>query len=168
MLTTRRTMTRRCKSCRTHAFVLVCPVTLWYCKYGVVGVSNLAVDQPPLVCCSSQDNNEFYTEWEETFDSFDQMGLHENLLRGIYAYGKQQPVPVFSVKGSYCFNLLQVLRSLLPFSRRALSPSERDSMSSSKHSLAQERQQLSVLAFCKTLTTTKSNAKHLYWHPPES
>ena len=29
----------------------------------------------------------FYTEWEESFESFDQMGLHENLLRGIYAYG---------------------------------------------------------------------------------
>ena len=30
----------------------------------------------------------FYTEWEETYESFDQMGLHENLLRGIYAYGE--------------------------------------------------------------------------------
>ena len=33
------------------------------------------------------DSDTFYTEWEETFESFDQMGLHENLLRGIYAYG---------------------------------------------------------------------------------
>ena len=33
----------------------------------------------------------FYTEWEETFESFDQMGLHENLLRGIYAYGAALP-----------------------------------------------------------------------------
>lgn len=32
----------------------------------------------------------FFTEWEETFESFDQMGLHENLLRGIYAYGEAQ------------------------------------------------------------------------------
>eukprot|EP00955_Chlamydomonas_euryale_P058066 356968-Chlamydomonas_euryale.AAC.10 len=30
----------------------------------------------------------FFTDWEETFDSFDQMNLHENLLRGIYAYGE--------------------------------------------------------------------------------
>jgi hypothetical protein len=30
----------------------------------------------------------FYTEWEESYESFDQMGLHENLLRGIYAYGQ--------------------------------------------------------------------------------
>lgn len=37
---------------------------------------------------SSEDNEKFFTEWEETFDSFDQMGLHENLLRGIYAYGE--------------------------------------------------------------------------------
>ena len=29
----------------------------------------------------------FYTDWEETYESFDQMSLHENLLRGIYAYG---------------------------------------------------------------------------------
>uniref|UniRef100_A0A7S3R1S0 RNA helicase n=2 Tax=Dunaliella tertiolecta TaxID=3047 RepID=A0A7S3R1S0_DUNTE len=38
-------------------------------------------------------NNEdkFFTDWEETFDSFDQMGLHENLLRGIYAYGFEKP-----------------------------------------------------------------------------
>ncbi len=45
-------------------------------------------------CCllfsRSLANNEdkFYTDWEETFDSFDQMSLHENLLRGIYAYGE--------------------------------------------------------------------------------
>lgn len=32
---------------------------------------------------------DFFTEWEESFDSFDQMGLHENLLRGIYAYGER-------------------------------------------------------------------------------
>eukprot|EP00199_Chlamydomonas_sp_CCMP681_P002051 CAMPEP_0119101226 /NCGR_PEP_ID=MMETSP1180-20130426/334_1 /TAXON_ID=3052 ORGANISM="Chlamydomonas cf sp, Strain CCMP681" /NCGR_SAMPLE_ID=MMETSP1180 /ASSEMBLY_ACC=CAM_ASM_000741 /LENGTH=412 /DNA_ID=CAMNT_0007085311 /DNA_START=118 /DNA_END=1356 /DNA_ORIENTATION=+ len=35
--------------------------------------------------------DKFYTDWEETFDSFDQMGLHENLLRGIYAYGFEKP-----------------------------------------------------------------------------
>jgi translation initiation factor 4A len=33
----------------------------------------------------------FFTEWEETYDSFDNMGLHENLLRGIYAYGFEKP-----------------------------------------------------------------------------
>ena len=30
----------------------------------------------------------FFTEWEDSYDSFDQMNLHENLLRGIYAYGE--------------------------------------------------------------------------------
>jgi translation initiation factor 4A len=33
----------------------------------------------------------FYTDWEECFETFDQMGLHENLLRGIYAYGFEKP-----------------------------------------------------------------------------
>lgn len=44
-----------------------------------------------FACTHSMGNNEdkFFTDWEETFDSFDQMGLHENLLRGIYAYGEQ-------------------------------------------------------------------------------
>lgn len=41
-----------------------------------------------LTCSLQQGTEEkFYTEWEESYDSFDQMGLHENLLRGIYAYG---------------------------------------------------------------------------------
>jgi translation initiation factor 4A len=35
----------------------------------------------------SGEGESFFTEWEESFESFDQMGLHENLLRGIYAYG---------------------------------------------------------------------------------
>jgi translation initiation factor 4A len=35
--------------------------------------------------------DQFFTDWEETFDSFDQMDLHENLLRGIYAYGFEKP-----------------------------------------------------------------------------
>eukprot|EP00878_Enallax_costatus_P000286 GHUV01000358.1.p1 GENE.GHUV01000358.1~~GHUV01000358.1.p1 ORF type:complete len:411 (+),score=136.95 GHUV01000358.1:140-1372(+) len=34
---------------------------------------------------------EFFTEWEESYESFDQMGLLENLLRGIYAYGFEKP-----------------------------------------------------------------------------
>jgi translation initiation factor 4A len=34
---------------------------------------------------------EFETNWDEIVDSFDNMGLHENLLRGIYAYGFEKP-----------------------------------------------------------------------------
>ncbi len=40
--------------------------------------------------CSMSEGNEFYTEWTESYESFDQMNLHENLLRGIYAYGALQ------------------------------------------------------------------------------
>lgn len=50
-----------------------------------------AYDQKMQDFMSSEDNEKFFTEWEETFDSFDQMGLHENLLRGIYAYGFEKP-----------------------------------------------------------------------------
>mmetsp|Transcript_18139 Transcript_18139/g.25094 ORF Transcript_18139/g.25094 Transcript_18139/m.25094 type:complete len:412 (-) Transcript_18139:315-1550(-) len=37
------------------------------------------------------DSEDFAPEWEEVFESFDAMGLHENLLRGIYAYGFEKP-----------------------------------------------------------------------------
>lgn len=37
--------------------------------------------------CRNQDGEEFFKEWTESSDSFDQMGLHDSLLRGIYAYG---------------------------------------------------------------------------------
>lgn len=33
--------------------------------------------------------------YDEVFESFDAMGLHENLLRGIYAYGKTWLSPLF-------------------------------------------------------------------------
>lgn len=36
----------------------------------------------------NEGGEDFFTEWEDSYDSFDQMGLHENLLRGIYAYGE--------------------------------------------------------------------------------
>lgn len=35
----------------------------------------------------SSDGQDFFTSYDEVFESFDAMGLQENLLRGIYAYG---------------------------------------------------------------------------------
>ncbi|XLU25812.1 hypothetical protein S245_061878, partial [Arachis hypogaea] len=39
----------------------------------------------------SADGQEFFTSYDEVYDSFDAMGLQENLLRGIYAYGFERP-----------------------------------------------------------------------------
>nr|XP_009598422.1 eukaryotic initiation factor 4A-9-like [Nicotiana tomentosiformis] len=39
----------------------------------------------------SGDGQEFFTSCDEVYDSFDDMGLKENLLRGIYAYGFEKP-----------------------------------------------------------------------------
>jgi len=36
----------------------------------------------------SGEGDDFISTWEEVHETFDVMGLHENLLRGIYAYGK--------------------------------------------------------------------------------
>ncbi|KAK9071215.1 hypothetical protein SSX86_009783 [Deinandra increscens subsp. villosa] len=35
----------------------------------------------------SADGQDFFTSYDEVYDSFDAMDLQENLLRGIYAYG---------------------------------------------------------------------------------
>ncbi|KAF4375718.1 hypothetical protein F8388_014440 [Cannabis sativa] len=37
------------------------------------------------------DGQDFFTSYDEVHDSFDVMGLQENLLRGIYAYGFEKP-----------------------------------------------------------------------------
>ncbi len=42
-------------------------------------------------CSTGGESKEFYTEWDQSFESFDGMDLKENLLRGIYAYGESQP-----------------------------------------------------------------------------
>ncbi|KAJ3698679.1 hypothetical protein LUZ61_002384 [Rhynchospora tenuis] len=37
------------------------------------------------------EGQEFFTSYDEVYESFDDMGLQENLLRGIYAYGFEKP-----------------------------------------------------------------------------
>lgn len=39
-------------------------------------------------CRINAETDDFFTPYEEVCDTFDAMGLHENLLRGIYAYGE--------------------------------------------------------------------------------
>ncbi|PRQ51435.1 putative RNA helicase [Rosa chinensis] len=39
----------------------------------------------------STDGQEFFTSFDEVYESFDSMGLQENLLRGLYAYGFEKP-----------------------------------------------------------------------------
>ncbi|KAL9963927.1 hypothetical protein ACROYT_G027483 [Oculina patagonica] len=38
-----------------------------------------------------EEDGDIETNWDEVVDSFDNMGLKENLLRGIYAYGFEKP-----------------------------------------------------------------------------
>jgi len=46
---------------------------------------------PPPRSMTAPAGEQFFTDWEEAFESFDDMSLHENLLRGIYAYGFEKP-----------------------------------------------------------------------------
>lgn len=57
---------------------------------GAAAFDAAAYDQK-IAELNAEGGGEFYSEWEETAESFDQMGLHENLLRGIYAYGFEKP-----------------------------------------------------------------------------
>ena len=55
--------------------------------------SDIHVFELFLICAfchsiSLEGGDEVISTWDEAFESFDGMGLHENLLRGIYAYGK--------------------------------------------------------------------------------
>lgn len=55
----------------------------------------------PLKVCTDlrlpifiEDAEEFLTNWEESVESFDDMGLKEEVLRGIYGYGFVKPSPI--------------------------------------------------------------------------
>jgi translation initiation factor 4A len=37
---------------------------------------------------------DFLTNWDESVESFDDMGLKEDVLRGIYGYGFVKPSPI--------------------------------------------------------------------------
>jgi translation initiation factor 4A len=39
-------------------------------------------------------DEEFITNWEEQAENFDDMGLKEDVLRGIYGYGFVKPSPI--------------------------------------------------------------------------
>ncbi len=110
MRSTRRTMTRRCRSSalpgrlsarrrlRDSPRVPAADV-LWQCScwrlaaFAAVlcGQGGVPLHAAEADCwCGArrsitEGGDTFYTDWEETFDSFDTMSLHENLLRGIYA-----------------------------------------------------------------------------------
>ena len=40
------------------------------------------------------DEEEFITNWDEVVESFDDMGLKEGVLRGIYGHGFVKPSPI--------------------------------------------------------------------------
>lgn len=50
-----------------------------------------AYDQKMGDILNTEGAEDFAPEWEKVYESFDSMGLHENLLRGIYAYGFEKP-----------------------------------------------------------------------------
>ncbi|MFS7945689.1 putative RNA helicase [Helianthus anomalus] len=64
----------------------------WYCSS--VGICILRYCFILIMLASSDllyrltNGQDFFTSYDEVYDSFDAMGLQENLLRCIYAYGK--------------------------------------------------------------------------------
>lgn len=74
----------------------VCSSVLWILRFQSLSLAPFLMH----ACCQThfflvavncrlqEEGQDFFTYYDEVYDSFDSMGLHENLLRGIYAYGK--------------------------------------------------------------------------------
>ena len=74
-------------------------------------------------------NVEFETSEEvEALPTFDSMGLREDLLRGIYAYGNFKVFPQFHRLVIGFKNFFQVLRNPQPFNKEQSNPSSRVEM----------------------------------------
>lgn len=61
-----------------------------------------AGDSLDLVACRMNETGEgedMISDWTEVAETFDSMGLHENLLRGIYAYGVTQTHQLLQDRG---------------------------------------------------------------------
>lgn len=56
--------------------------------------SRLELCDSPMLCSVSlgeEDKEDFETNWHQGVESFDDMGLREDILRGIYSYGFKEP-----------------------------------------------------------------------------
>jgi len=69
---------------RPYEYIYALKSTTFTAEYGV----SLLV----LLQVMAMDQEDMITDWTEVAESFDAMGLKENLLRGIYAYGKKDDV----------------------------------------------------------------------------
>ena len=55
------------------------------------------------------DGDNVITEWTEVHETFDTMNLHENLLRGIYAYGFGKPSAI-QQRDIFCREAVDVIQ----------------------------------------------------------
>merc|ERR1712166_1091045 len=58
---------------------------------GEGGFDDAAYDRGMEELTKGDGEDNVITEWTEVHETFDTMNLHENLLRGIYAYGFEKP-----------------------------------------------------------------------------
>lgn len=85
-LLTTSSMTRRCLSCKCIPLMASTDLPAQHGPSQPVP----AYQASPCICRLGEGGGEtFYTDWNESYEVFDQMNLHESLLRGIYAYGAQ-------------------------------------------------------------------------------
>lgn len=42
----------------------------------------------------AESESPFETNWDESVENFEDLGLHEELLRGVYGYGFERPSPI--------------------------------------------------------------------------
>ncbi|KAK7817940.1 eukaryotic initiation factor 4a-2 [Quercus suber] len=90
----------------------------------------------------STEGQEFFTSYDEVYESFDSMKLHENLLRGIYAYVQSAVPPKFRV----IFNVMVFAMNIPSWKLNGLSLNR--SSCFEKPSAIQQR---GIVPFCKGL-----------------
>lgn len=59
--------------------------------------------------------DEITTNWDETTETFDELDLKEELLRGIYAYGFEKPSAIQQVSGDCLVHVYIVVNILFAF-----------------------------------------------------
>jgi hypothetical protein len=80
----------------TFIFIIICLYLLAYVSYRTQQVPEEEVKKTDdeLKAQEEADNEYLKPNWDESVDRFDDMGLKEETLRGIYGYGFNKPSPI--------------------------------------------------------------------------
>lgn len=101
----------RCKVFLIFSLFIVGPCDFFFSSFHAYALTQFYF---LLWCSLSAEGQEFFTSYDEVYESFDSMGLQENLLRGIYAYGKYLFASIFSLFVSIFLAISYIIPRVFP------------------------------------------------------